>query len=121
MQSVRVRNDPLPAARLSVHGKSATRGDNPKGRAADPIDAASVGPGAKKETALNQAQRVAVIDGEPVMDPWALFENWLEKYGLTERMDHDPLPVVDDYFNFCKAEAVTGSLFAGADVREGRA
>lgn len=45
-------------------------------------------------------------------DAWSYFENWLEKYGKSEEMDDDPLGVVEEYYQFCQAETLTGDLFS---------
>jgi len=69
---------------------------------------------------MNEAQRITIDDdGIARMDPWALMENWLIKYGLVEAMDADPFPVLDEYHEFCAAERLTPSLFAAAPGSEG--
>lgn len=60
----------------------------------------------------NTAERVYVDpDGNRFCDPWVLFENWLDKEGMQEEMDTDPIETVNRYYQFCLAEEQTGKLF----------
>ena len=64
---------------------------------------------------MTQVHRIETApDGTQFMDPFDLFENYVERYGLADGPDHEFKHVVTDFSEFCAAQALTGSLFAVA-------